>query len=146
MWSKYFDVVMINSYFDLESFDDPVKPYLTQEYTWTLDGDYYQDTNIFLKENYIEAADDFFSFKPPEREKFYTVTKTTMDRYASGSNYYGYFYFNLDPETQMFKRSVLTILDLLAQVGGIFSIMQTTFTLLIGLYAERMIYFTVLSK
>lgn len=137
---------MIDSYFDTQSFKDPIKTFLTQKYWYSLEGGKRHRSDIFLKENNIDMFDDFIGLEGKDDANFYSVSDGEMRKWDENGLIYGEWYFYLDPETRIFQRDVYTILDLLSQVGGIFSLLQSLCVVLVGLYAERMIYFTVLSK
>ncbi|CAI2378946.1 unnamed protein product [Moneuplotes crassus] len=143
---QYLEVVMINSYFDLHSFDDPIKTYLTQEYYYTYQAGYFTQTNFYLKENNMDALDDYTLVGGKKKRKFYTVAKEKTDKYAYTSGDYAQIEFHLDPETEVFKRNVFTFMDLLANIGGIFSLLSSLAMLIVGFYAEKMLRYSIMAK
>jgi hypothetical protein len=146
MFQKYFDVVMIDSYFDLESFEDPIKTFLTQKYYYSLNGDQVKNYEIYVKQNIIDKLDDYTHLNGVEQNSFYSVNDLKSDEYDSSSDYYGTFTFNLDAESQVYKRNVYTLLNVVSQLGGIFSLLTSFWTLIVGIYAERMLYYAALSN
>jgi hypothetical protein len=77
---------------------------------------------------------------------FYTVKEQLKNKYSTGSSVMTAINIFLDPELESYSRNVYTVTDFLSQVGGIFSLLSSLCGLIVGLYSERMIYYTVLSK
>jgi hypothetical protein len=139
-------MIMIDSYFDLNDFDQTIKTFLTEKYyyritpTWTKYGD------IFLEKNEVELQDGIFRFGSSDKEKFYSVSGTRQDTSFDSNGVYVSLKLQLDPENKIFKRTVFSFMDMLAQIGGVFGIVQSIMVLLLGVYAERMLIYSVLSK
>jgi len=57
--NQYVDILMIDSYFDSHSFDNPVKSYLTQKYFYQMSTTKYKNVLLFLKENNVDVQDSF---------------------------------------------------------------------------------------
>lgn len=143
---EYVEILMINSYFDLNSFDDPIKTYLTQEYFYTYEQDTFVETNIFLKENSISLLDDYTLVDGTKGEKFYTVSDERTDKYTQTSDQFSKISIFLDPETETFNREVFTFMDILANIGGIFSLLQSFAAIIVGFYATQLFQHSVISK
>ena len=144
--SKEFDVVMIDSYFDLESFDKPIKNYLTQNYAYQMEEGFYRNVELFLKENQLDLSDDYKVIGSSESKKFYSIANGRGQNTVTTGDYYGEISFSLHTETQIYKRTVFTILDVLSQIGGIFSLLQSLCGVIVGIYAQKKLYFSVFSK
>ena len=141
-----FDIVIIDSYFDLKSFEKPIKTYLTQQYYYDLNVDYRQEVELYVKESKIDSLDDYTIIEGPKEGRFYSIVDQRSSRYESSSRIYGAFYFYLHPESQVYNRAVFTILDVLSQIGGIFGILQPVWAVIVGIYAERMLHFSIFSR
>jgi hypothetical protein len=137
---------MIDSYFDLNSFDSPVKTALTQKYVYYMDGDRKEEVDIYIKETDLELLDDYKQVENVKGNKFYTVKEQIQNSFNSGSGVMTAFSIFLDPEVQYYSRNVYTVTDFLAQIGGIFGLLSSLVGVLVGFYSERMIYYTILSK
>ncbi|CAI2383311.1 unnamed protein product [Moneuplotes crassus] len=146
IFSQYLEVAMINSYFDVKSFNDPIKTYLTQEYYYTYQANSMLETNFYLKENNVKALDDYTLIDGTKKEKFYTVSREKTDRYTYTSDNYAEIEFHLDPETEVYTRNVFTFMDMLANIGGIFSLLNSFAMLIVGLYGEKMLKNSIIAK
>jgi hypothetical protein len=145
-WAQYLDILMVDSYFDLESFDAPIKTYLTQKYFASIIGTKVKNFEVFLKENNIDRLDDYSFTKGNEQNSFYSVKEMTSDEYESEADLYASVKLSLDAESQNYSRNVYTILDVIGQVGGIFSLLTSFCALIVGIYAEKMAMHSILSK
>ena len=144
--NRYFDVVIIDSYFDLKSFEKPIKSYLTQKYFYTFEAGYYESIELFVKENSIEALDDYKIVEGSKDGKFYSIADDRQQRaVATGYSYWGITFY-LHPETQAYNRQVFTFMDVLAQLGGVFGLIQPLWAFIVGFYAEKMLYYSIFSQ
>jgi hypothetical protein len=145
-WAQYLDILMVDSYFDLESFDAPIKTYLTQKYFASIIGTKVKNFEVFLKENNIDRLDDYSFTKGNVLNSFYSVKEMTSDEYESSADLYASVKLSLDAESQSYTRNVYTILDVIGQVGGIFSLLTSFCALIVGIYAEKMAMHSIISK
>jgi len=117
-------VVFIDSYFDLKSFDKPIKTYLTQKYYYNLVGGYLEQSEFFIKENRIEVLDDYKIIEGTKESQFYSVADLKSKNRYTGAKILAGFVFYLHTETQVYNRAVFTVMDVLAQLGGVFGLIQ----------------------
>jgi len=141
-----FDIVIIDSYFDLKSFEKPIKTYLTQQYHYRLKAGFYQNIELFIKENTIDALDDYKIIEGAKNGKFYSVADSSSSSTQLSTTTYAGVTIFLHPETQVYNRAVFTFMDVLAQLGGIFGLIQPVCALLVGFYAEKMLYHSIFNK
>ncbi|CAI2360554.1 unnamed protein product [Moneuplotes crassus] len=141
-----FDVVMIDSYFDLENYTDPVQTYLDKkEYFLTLGTK--TSSTITIKENNIETFDDYSLIKGKKDYKFYSVESERNSRIITpGDLRLAEATLQLDPGIQNNKRTVFNILDLLSGIGGLFSLIQSFAGVVVGIFAEKIFKHSVISK
>ena len=144
--SQDFDIVIIDSYFDLKSFEKPIKTYLTQQYHYRLQGGFYQNIELFVKENTIDALDDYKIIEGAKNGRFYSVADSSSSSTKLNTNTYASVTIFLHPETQVYNRAVFTFMDVLAQIGGIFGLIQPVCALFVGFYAEKMLYYSIFKK
>lgn len=140
------EIVMIDSYFDLHNFTQPIGSFLTEKYYYYCVPGTIKYTDIFIKENKIELTDNFMQFGGPEAKKFYSVSDVKESWAYYGGPEYVYVKLQLDPETQLYKRTVYSLLDLVGQLGGVFGILSSVCTLVIGIYSERMLFHSIVKK
>ena len=116
---------MIDSYFDLHNFERPVASFLTEKFYYYLNPGLIKYTDIYLKENKLELVDSFFQFSGPKKKTFYSVSSIKESTNMWEGLTYAYLTINLDPETQLYKRTVYSMLDLVGQIGGVFNVIQS---------------------
>lgn len=137
---------MINSYFDLGSFDDPIKTYLTQKFYYTYEEGVFTQTEIFLKENRIDNLDDYTLIEGKHKKKFYAVGHEKSDKYNEDTTQFSRISLILDPETETFSREVFHVMDILGNIGGIFSLLRALAAIVVGVYASRLYTNSVIAK
>ena len=137
---------MIDRYFDKESFDKPVKKHLTQNYFYVMDAGYFRNIEIFVQENQIDLLDDYMLVEGSKDGRYYSVADQKDVRSHTTSDLFGIITLSLHPETKIFKRTVFTILDVLSQIGGIFSLLQSLCGVIVGIYAQKMLFYAIFSK
>ncbi|CAI2380995.1 unnamed protein product [Moneuplotes crassus] len=142
----WFDVVMIDSYFDRKSFSNPIKSYLTQKYFYTLEDGFFSNTDIFLRENILNMHDDYTLLEGSKDGKFYSVAGEKTSRYKWSYRHLGRVNLYLDAETVTYERQVFTVADLLGNIGGIFSLLQSLAGIIVGMYADRVFKHSIISK
>lgn len=137
---------MIDSYFNLRNFTQPIGSFLTEKYYYYCVPGTIKYTDIFIKENKLELTDNFLQLGGPVEKKFYSVSDVKESWAYYGGPEYVYVKLQLDPETQLYKRTVYSILDLIGQLGGVFGILSSVFTLIVGIYSENMLFHSIVKK
>ncbi|CAI2358830.1 unnamed protein product [Moneuplotes crassus] len=143
---QHVEVVMINSYFDLGSFSNPIKTYLTHKHFYAFEHDYFLETNIYLKENTVSILDDYTMVEGKKGKVFYSVSDEKNDRHIGPTDDFSTIHILLDAEAVNYERNVYTFIDFVANLGGIFSLIQSFCGLVLGIYAEKALRHSVISK
>ncbi|CAI2360481.1 unnamed protein product [Moneuplotes crassus] len=141
------EVLMIDSYFDLNSISNPVQTYLTQEYFYTVQANFVHQAEIFLTKNELSRHDDYFMLSGKEYSTFYTTSAGKTQRFQdSSSSELATFEVFLDPRVNYYNRQVFTILEVVASFGGFYSLLNHIVGVCILFYSRNMMYHSVLSK
>ena len=117
---------LINSYFDFDDYDSPVKSYIDDSvYTRTTAG-YYKHTVIYLQKRSAERNDNYFTFwDDSTTNEFLGVNKILNDFETDSTNSkLVEFIFIVDPEEQIYSRSVYNVLTWSGDIGGVFGILE----------------------
>jgi len=85
-------------------------------------------------------------FGSKEEEIFYSVSDVVRDQYPIENNLLMKTSIVLDPEMTEHTRTVYSIMDVIAQIGGIFSVVRALSLIILSFYAKRMMYYCVLRK
>jgi hypothetical protein len=140
-----FDIVMLDRYFDLDNFDNPIGEFITEKYTYEVASDFTKKSFIYVKENEIELMDSFLQFGGPKKDKFYSISGQTVDLALYSENYI-FTYLVLDSSITTYKRTVFSLLDAVAQLGGVFGVLNSALTAIIGYYAGKKLDYSILKK
>lgn len=83
------DIVVVNSYFDFDDYDKPVKTYLDDRFYYNLLQNYRLDTTTYLRNNQIETQDTFFAYTPNGDESEFVAFERVEDNlrnFDTGNN------------------------------------------------------------
>lgn len=143
---SYIDLVMINSYFDFEDFNQPIKKYLDDRFTFNVISGFRSDGIIPITHNKAEAEDAFIQVGNPKEYEFYTVENFRQTFTSEDEETFVTLKFNLDAQTNVFQRTVFSFLDLTGQLGGINEVLIVFGSILTGFFTEKIFNYSVLSK
>ncbi|CAI2385653.1 unnamed protein product [Moneuplotes crassus] len=136
VFKDWFDIIMVDNYFDPKDFTNPIKSYLTQKHYHSYQKGFTVHTDIFLKENKVSMQEGFTNLEGENHEKFYSVASEKFDKYASSSSTFGRIYIHLDPEVITHERSYRSIYDVLGNIGGITSLLNALTCAVVGFYSD----------
>ena len=57
-------IAMVNTYYDFDDYNSPVKTYLDDRFYYDFIGGYYKEADIYIQENSVEQKDSFFRYSP----------------------------------------------------------------------------------
>jgi len=137
---------MLNRFFNMEDFEDPIGESITDKFYYTMMPGNTKQAQIYVKENNLELMDSFMQYGSAEKKSFYSLTGGYVDLQSFKGNTYLNAFFLLDSERTTYKRTVLSFLDMLAQLGGVYSVVEGVIFLFLGFYSERMMYYCILKK
>ncbi|CAI2385654.1 unnamed protein product [Moneuplotes crassus] len=136
VFQDWFDIIMVDNYFDPKDFTNPIKSYLTQKHYHSYQKGFSVHTDIFLKENKVSMQEGFTNLEGENHEKFYSVASEKFDKYASSSSTFGRIYIHLDPEVITHERSYRSVYDVLGNIGGITSLLNALTCAVVGFYSD----------
>jgi hypothetical protein len=132
------EILMIDKYFDMNSFDDPIKDVLTERYTYSLLPGFTSNGNILLKENDVKTVDSFLGIGSNYEDKFYSIASERNSLATQYSSKFVNIELAMSAERVDHERSVFSILDVISQMGGFFGAFSAGWGLLLGFYSEKM--------
>lgn len=69
-----FSFVFINSFFDSNDYEKPIKYYVDDKFYWPIQATQMKKSNIYIKRNTAELRDSYFgSFSPSKELSYYQV-------------------------------------------------------------------------
>jgi len=132
---------MLNRFFNMEDFEDPIGESITDKFYYTMIPGFTKQAQIYVKENHLELMDDFMQYGSAKEESFYSLTGGYVDLQSFRGDTYLNAFFLLDSEITTYKRTVFSLLDMLAQLGGVYQVVEAIVFVLLGFYSERMMYY-----
>ncbi|CAI2384266.1 unnamed protein product [Moneuplotes crassus] len=142
-------VYIVNTYFDFEDYDNPIKTYLDGRFLYDIMPGFSQNIGIRLQKNEAEIQDDYLAFAPGGDSKEFIGIDTAIERLATEENYDGDLLnvvFTKDSSSKSYERSVFTVLEAFGNIGGLLEIFTIVGGLIVSLFAERLFFYTIFSK
>jgi hypothetical protein len=128
---------MLNKFFELDNFDEPVQEFLTQELTYEITSGVRKSDYAYIKENKIRLMDNFLQYGAYKEETFYSI-KSNKVEFGYDNSVYIQGFFGLDAETIENERTVYSFLDALAQIGGVYGVVGSSLAFVFGYYVDKM--------
>jgi hypothetical protein len=113
-------VVYSDHYFDIKSFDNPIKSYTSDKYTYGLMSYARKYVRMLIRENIVELMDSVLQYQSYNKTTFYSVSEERVDIYDR-SNYYFRAIISSDSHKVTHTRTVFSLFDFLAQIGGVYN-------------------------
>jgi hypothetical protein len=121
--SLYIDVIVNGEYFDPDDFDNPVKAYSFRDAFVSINTNTSPKSIFFIRKNQYIINDSIFGFPWSEKKgDFYSVERGLTTQGDLGSGVISDIIYKLDREMYVYERRVVTILEVLSSIGGMFEI------------------------
>jgi len=137
---------MVDSFFDAENFENPIGTSITDSYYYKMLPGYTKMTEIYVMQNKLELMDSFYQYGNPEEQTFYSLSGGYKDTQVKITDAYINTYFFIDSKVTTHKRTVYSLLDMLSQLGGVFQVVKSLSFVILGYYAEKMMYYCLIRK
>lgn len=112
--------IFVNSYFDSNSYDKPIKSYLDDTFYWTFLYNYNKLTNIYFKKNQVQLSDTYLSGLLPEEDlNYYEIqnSRESLEPLGPDEELMQVF-FRFDDQFDNYERAIYGISDFMGDVGG----------------------------
>ena len=135
----------MNSYMDFNDFVTPVKSYVDDRISFYLQSDYVKFVKMYAKLSKATLDDDYFKLRSTTEKEFFSIDRVQND----GTNHNSYI-FNaailMDPNRDLYQRTVFSILDLFGTIGGIFGLLTSVCGLVIGMISVQVMLSSILKR
>mmetsp|Transcript_6199 Transcript_6199/g.5324 ORF Transcript_6199/g.5324 Transcript_6199/m.5324 type:complete len:222 (+) Transcript_6199:475-1140(+) len=142
-------VYVVNSYFDAEDYNDPIKTYIDDRFIYSLIPGYTKLSSIYIQKNEIEDQTSYLAYKPGGKVK----SNIEINRFDNSLSIEGTETNNIfkalflkDNFSKSYDRSVITLLDVFGNVGGIMSIISLVGAIIVGFFSDKIFIYSILSK
>ncbi|CAI2375893.1 unnamed protein product [Moneuplotes crassus] len=141
-------IAVANTYFDFEDYEDPVKTFIDDRFTYYIIPDFKKTINAYIQKNEAEVQDGFFTYTPDGEEiEFVGVDTVTQDISSLGIDEQIFaMKFAKDSRMKSYERSVFSFMEATGNMGGLFEIMEIAGGIFVGLFSGQMFFYSILPK
>eukprot|EP00347_Sterkiella_histriomuscorum_P017804 403347926 len=147
---KWIQQVIISSYFDIQSYEDPVNYFLDDSY---LAIEYGRTTfnTMYIKKDLLRLSDNLIGFfNEIKNDIFYQMSHsryfTSTDEGGPGKGIYFYQDIKLDKEYDVYERQVYSVSSLLQDIGGFYNSLFFIGLIIFSKLQESIFFSTLISK
>ena len=142
-------MAIISSYFDFDDYENPIHYYLQDLNIMPMIPSLSQRLQYQVRLNKASMSDSllFGSQGDYNQLEFYSIERK-QNFYASidFDNSFLRVYISLDPEIDLYSRTVYSFLDMLGFVGGIFELFKLAGHVISCIFIQKIFYYRVISK
>ena len=148
--SGYIDISLVNSYFDFDDYETPIKRYLSSTNNLFLTNDNNtQWFDSFLKQNEALTSDGRFYGEPFKSKKFYAITNTVYKIIPPTNLTEGvlaYITFGMARESEKYERNAYTFVSMVGFLGGLSDSLFFLGFVLVSLTQSKLFNFRLIDK
>ena len=140
-------ILVANSYVDFNDYENPVKRYFDDRYSYKLTPGFRKISRMFLRQNTAEFRDSLMDIGFTDNKKFYSVGVEDSDFAIEPSDGTLYDYVMLlDHNKDNYERSVYSLFDLSGQLGGLYEVLELFGKISVGFITSKMLILTMMSN
>ncbi|CAI2374574.1 unnamed protein product [Moneuplotes crassus] len=142
-------VYVVNSYFDFDDYNSPIKTYIDDRFFYYVVPDRTLTSNVYVQKNEIETQDNYFAYKPGGKKSDIYEIRRIDNRLSvedTASNNLLNLKFIKDPFTQSYDRGVITILDVIGNIGGLMGIFVVGGGFIVNLFSDKLFLYSIFSN
>ena len=130
---------------DFNDYITPVKKSLDDRISYYLQAGYVKYIKMYAKLSKATLDDDYLKLNSSINKKFFSI-----DRVQTDSTDDDIYVFNasilMDPNRDLYKRTVFSILDLFGTIGGIFGLLTSAFGFVIGIISTQIMLSSIFRR
>ena len=135
-------IVILNSYVDFDDYDNVIKTYADDTISYSLYSGTIKESEVYLRNNHVILADDFFQVGQTERKQFYSVANSKLDFTNDPTgDIYANIILRMEAREDTYERTVFSVFDFTGLIGGVFEILEVTGSILVGFFANKLFMF-----
>ena len=138
---KMLTLAIVNTYFDLNDYNNPVKTYIDDQLKFSITSGYSKSMIMSAQQRTSIKSDDFLYFwNEASTDNFVGVESYTIDFQATTNtdNSVATFLIRLDPVQQQYTRSVYNFLQFSGDLGGVFQVLEIIGGIVVGIFAQKL--------
>lgn len=138
--------MFVNSYVDFSDYEQPIKTYLDDRYSYYIKTDIKKYIRAHVRNNNVNLMDSLLDIGNEIKSNFYSIEKTDNDFYDIYANTYLEINLTIDPNVDLYERKVYSFFDLTGQLGGLYEVLHTIIGIIVGLISSRILVMTMMSN
>jgi hypothetical protein len=148
MSSHYVQLALVNSYFDFDDYETPIKTYLEDLNVISLIPDITKNFFYEIQENTAELKESLLFNVFSETKKFYSIGEraATVENFQRFQQSFTNIFIRLSQKSDMYERISFTIFDMFGIIGGIFGVLSAFGSISTSLISEKVLNNRILSK
>ncbi|CAI2374751.1 unnamed protein product [Moneuplotes crassus] len=139
-------MMVVNTYFDFEDYDKPIKTYLDDRFLLYMTPGFTQNVYVKIQKNEAEIQDDYFAFAPggdvTEFIGFESVENNMFSERSPANNLLNVLFIK-DSASISYERTVFTVLEAFGNIGGLIEILYVGGSLVVNLFANTQYFYSV---
>ena len=144
--STYIQLAMINSYFDFDDYNKPIKSFLDDQFFYPLTSGFTKNANMYIRQNTAEQKDSLFRYQPSGTQSSFISIESVIDKFIkTNSKIVLLASFYKDPKSYNYERTVFSFLDCWGLIGGVNEILEIWGKLIVSLFSGKIFAFSILS-
>ena len=138
----------MNSYFDFNDYDNPVKRFIDDQLFFTVDSKQSKQANVYVMKAQTELEDELFQLGQKTKMDFATVQN--IREYSSildeSDPAMVVIYIRYDSKYTIYARQVYSILQLLGDIGGLQEMLYLIGLLSVSFFARKQFISSVIKE
>ena len=144
--STYIQLAMINSYFDFDYYNKPIKSFLDDQFYYHLTSGFTKNANMYIRQNTAEQKDSLFRYQPSGTQSSFISIESVIEKFIkTNSKIVLLASFYKDPKSYNYERTVFSFLDCWGLIGGVNEIREIWGKLIVSLFSGKIFAFSILS-
>jgi len=142
-----FSLATINTVIDMNDFENTIQYLIDDRLFWEFIPGLRKKNEVFIRKSEVSLEDAYIQLNMPQEQSFYKVSET-LERLVSESSSGDMLsiYMRLDKTSELFERKVLSLAEVLGEIGGFHSVLIGVGSFFISIFSERLFTTSVLRK
>jgi hypothetical protein len=141
-------LAIINSYFDFDDYENPVKTYLEDMNIISFLPSTTKRVSYDIQHNTAELKENLVFNVFTQSKEFYSIGERiyASENFNFNSQAYVAIYFKMSQISEVYERTVFTLFDMFGLLGGVFGILSTFGFIIVSSLSVKLFNNSLLSK
>ena len=143
------NIAVVNSYFDFEDYDNPVRTFLDDRFRYSLVSQMERNIIVSLQENEAETKDSYFQYSPEGKTTNF-ISANRVDKEIRSINNESDVMMSVkfikDYNYDSYERQVFSVLELFGSLGGLLEIFIIVGGFFVGTLSSKLFNYSVIQS